>query len=136
MSNKSNTPAKPRQRRLRPLWSIVLVVSLYAGLWACLAYPYRQFPSDDRRFWSYMSQGSLVKSESGYEPVAEWSMRAFFRLASGLLPPTPCVMGFYTVACYVGVMASIAFLARRIAGDWFTGLLAVFLFAVCAWPVT
>jgi hypothetical protein len=118
------------------MWLLLVLALAYAIAWVALASPFRTFPSDDTRFWPHMTQGSLLHVQTGYEPVTELSMRAFYQMAQCFWKPTQTLMVAFVEFCYLGVMLAMGLVVRRLTGEWLTALGAVLLFAVSAWPVT
>jgi hypothetical protein len=129
-------PAERFKRVPWLLWVLIAVLISYAAIWTHLATPYRLFPSDDRRFWEYMSEPNLGDLRESYEPIVKWSMHTFFGVAKSFGLGSMSAMAGYSIACYLGVMVALALLARRVTTHWPTALLSVLLFAFSAWPVT
>ena len=136
MKGVKDVPELVEQSKAWPFWVLLLLAIVYAWAWVALACPYRFFPSDDRGFWTLMSHNSLDNFKASFEPSTEISMWLFFKVVKHILPETPSLMVVFSVACYVGIMGAVAFIARQTARNWFPALLAVALYAGSAWPVT
>jgi hypothetical protein len=127
---------KGGRRSLWPVSVLGLTIAAYAVIWVYLAVPYRPFPGDDARLWSHMNDGTWLSVGFGFEPVTEISLRAFRWVGMLFVERSPALLVASVGVCYVGILGILAWLGWRWSGQWWTGMGAVLLFGLCAWPVS